>query len=474
MKKYQRLALELETDIAKGRLAPGEKLPSIRTMSKETNLSVNTIERALELLEGRGLITIRSQSGSYVKTEVPKNEFSSDKFTNTPKTVKVDDYIRFLLELTSASNSIPFGLGFLDPDLYPHRAIKRTATKLMREEPDVISKYSHPPGEWAYRLSVSKYLKKHGTHISPEEVIATTGAMNGVETALRALCEPGDTVIIEIPQFWTVLQIIEVLKLKVIEVPAHPVTGIDLEKLRAATKTGKVKAAVVMPNFNNPLGCLVSDENKRELVSILAEKDIAIIENDAYSDLAHNGKRAISLKEFGDPSQIITCSTFAKTISPGLKIGWMAPGKYFDEVQKIQRSTSTGVSRLSQMIIARYLGTREHEKNLNILRSECGKQLNRIAETVVRHFPRGTSVSSPKGGLVLWIELPGNIDAVELFRRSISQKIVVCPGAIFSASNQHKNHIRINGGMKFTPKVEQALIELGKMVKDALAEMSPT
>ncbi|MES2527812.1 MAG: PLP-dependent aminotransferase family protein [Bdellovibrionota bacterium] len=470
MKKYQKLALKLETDIAGGIFAPGEKLPSIRQLSKDTKLSINTVERALELLEGRGFISIKSQSGSFVKKENIRKNIPAEKWTYTPQTVKVDEFIRFLLELTSSVSSIPFGLGFLDTDFYPHRAVKKVATKLMREEPEVIGRYSHPPGEWAYRLSVSKYLAKHGTHISPNEIVATNGTIDGIMTALRAICVPGDTVLIEIPQFWTVLQIIETLKLKVVEVPAHPVTGIDLDKLRAAVKSGKVKAAVVMPNFNNPLGCIVSDAHKKEMVSILTSKDIAIIENDAYSDLVHNGKRPKSLKEFGDPSQIITCSTFSKTISPGLKIGWMAPGKYFDEIQRIQRSTSTGVSRLSQMIVARYLGTKEHERNLLQLRTECGKQLNRMGETVLKHFPKGTWISSPKGGLVLWIGLPMNVDGVELFRRSISRKIVVCPGDIFSASGYHKNHIRINCGLRWTPKIENALIELGNMVKDVSSE----
>ncbi len=470
MKKYQKLALELETDIAGGILAPGEKLPSIRQLSKDTKLSINTVERALELLEGRGFINVKAQSGSFVRKEDNRKNISTEKWKYTPQTVKVDEFIRFLLELTSSISSIPFGLGFLDADLYPHRAIKKVITKIMREEPEVLSRYSHPPGEWAYRLSVSKYLAKHGTHISPNEIVATNGTIDGIMIALRAVCEPGDTVLIEIPQFWTVLQIIETLKLKVVEIPAHSVTGVDIEKLRAATKSAKIKAAVLMPNFNNPLGCLVSDANKKEIVSILSAKNIAIIENDAYSDLAHNGKRPKSLKEFGDPSQIITCSTFAKSISPGLKIGWMAPGKYFDEVQKIQRSTSTGVSRLSQMIIANYLGTKEHAANLHHLRTECGRQLNRMGETVLKHFPKGTWISSPKGGLVLWIGLPVNVDGVELFRRSITRKIVVCPGDIFSASGYHKNHIRINCGLRWSPKIENALIELGALVKEVNLE----
>lgn len=470
MKKYQLLASKLENAISSGKLKAGEKLPSVRKLSTESGLSINTVERALDLLEGRGFITTKLKSGSYVKKDNVSIELPEEKWKYTPRTVMIDDFIRFLLEMTYGQPFMPFGLGFVDPELFPHRAIKRIATKLMRDEPTVISRYSHSPGEWAYRLSVSKYLAKNGTHIKPEEIIATNGVADGVLTALRAVCEPGDTVIIEIPQFWTMLQIIESLKLKVIEVPAHPVTGIDLEKLRAATKVTKVKAAIVMPNFNNPMGCLMSDENKRELVSILSQKDIAIIENDAYSDLAHTGKRPRSLKQYGNPDQVITCSTFSKSISPGLKIGWMAPGKYSEQVQKVQRSTSTGVSRLSQMIMAKYIGTREHEKNLTTLRTECGKQIGKIAEAVVKHFPRGTWVSSPKGGVVLWVALPGDIDAVEFFRLCVTRKIVVCPGVVFSASGYHKNHIRINCGWKLTPKLEDSLMELGAIVKEVLAE----
>lgn len=465
MNKYMTLVHEIEQAVAEGKLSHGDKLTSVRELSRSSKLGVNTVLKAYEILEERGVITSKAQSGYYVLGDVSSQVCSSGKVQSVPTEVKSADVVTMLFDSARSSSMIPFGAACMSPKYYPHRELNAVTRSVLREMPEATSLYSLPPGDLEYRKQISKYLKQHQVVIKPEELMATNGAMEAIILALRSVCEPGDTVVVESPHYFGSLQAMESLGIKAIEVPSCPINGLDLERLKDAVKKNKIKAAIVMPNISNPLGTLLTDERKKEVVEILQSKGITIIEDDVYADLAFQPERPRPLRSFGDPQNIITCASFSKTLSPALRVGWIAPGKFYKTTQRLQLSSTVGGNMLSQKVIARFLPTKDFQRHMGMLKLQCSIELNRVSQHILNTFPEGTKVSSPKGGYVLWVEMPKAVNSVRLYQMALEKKISVSPGTIFSANNHYQNFIRVNCGNEWNPRIESALTELGRMTK---------
>ena len=288
----------------------------------------------------------------------------------------------------------------------------------------------------------------------------TSGCLEAVGLALRALCRPGDTVVVESPTYFSFLQLLESLGLRMLEVPATSGRGISLEALRFALESHKVRACVVITNFSNPLGGLMPEENKQELVRLLAKHGVALIEDDINGDLSHNEPRP-SVARARDPN-VILCSSFSKTLAPGYRIGWVAAGALHEEIERLQFISSVATASPTQMAIAEFLENGGYERHLRAVRRAYAANVAAMAEAIGRRFPEGTRVSRPEGGFVLWVELPDGIDSLELYRGALEAGISIAPGALFSCSGAYGSYFRLSAAT-WNPVVEQAVATLGAL-----------
>lgn len=467
MKKFELLADELEGRIRKGLLAPGERITSVREMAQRKGLSINTVIQAYERLELKGLLTSKPQSGFYV-LGCPKDKEVKvlAKTAAIPVDIHIPDLLGLLIDTSKDESLVQFGAAYLALTLYPTAQINQLCRQVLRESPETVSSYELSPGSFEYRRQISRQFARMGCNVSPQEILATNGAADAVSLALRATCKPGDTVVTESPLFFGTLQSMEGLGLRVIEIPSHPNSGIDLDQLERALRMHQVSAAVLMPNFSNPLGSAMCDADKQALVSILNRYNVPAIEDEIYGELYFHGERPKPLKFFDETESVITCSSFSKTVSPGLRIGWIAPGKYYQEIRRLQLSTTMAAGTLSQKVMARYLASKQYEKNLKRLRLHCSIHVHKMAQAVLRHFPEGTRISLPQGGFVLWVELAKAKDTVELYRQASAKNITFSPGVLFSAIGQYRNFLRLNCGIEWSSKVEESLKTLGNLAKN--------
>lgn len=465
LKKFERLADRIERRILDGALAAGDRVPSVRETSHRENLSINTVLKAYELLERKGLLATKPQSGFYVLGRPEERSLRPSEGTSFPVDVKIPDLLGLLIDASKDKSPYQFGAAYLAPDLYPSDDINRLTRRILREFPRTASTYELSPGMFEYRRRISKLLSDVDARVPPEEILATNGGAEAISLALRAVCKPGDTVVTESPLFFGTLQAMEGLGLRVLEISSHPATGIDLDELRVALKKHRVAAAVLMPNFSNPLGSAMDDDSKREVVRLMVHHGVPVIEDDIYAELPFRGERPKPLRSFDDSGLVITCSSFSKTVSPGLRIGWIAPGRFHKEVRRLQLSTTMASGTLSQKVMAHYAGSKTYAANLRELRLLCSINVHRTAQEVLEHFPEGTRVSLPRGGFLLWVELPRKIDSVELYRRAIARKISFSPGILFSATSRYRNFLRLNCGNVWSPRIEEGLRILGSLAK---------
>jgi DNA-binding transcriptional MocR family regulator len=275
---------------------------------------------------------------------------------------------------------------------------------------------------------------------------------------------PGDTVAVESPAYHLMLQLLEILGLKALEIPTDPRTGLSIEALDLATRESRVAACLLVPNASNPLGSIMPDEHKRRLAKLTAERGVAVIEDDIYGDLHFSSERPWPIKAFDKAGNVMLCSSFSKCLSPALRIGFVAAGRYRAQVALHKTITSGGTNPVTQQVLAEYLESGAYARHMRGLRRTYERQVDAMRASVARHFPAATRITEPQGGFVLWVELPEGVDTTALYDRAIAAGVAYVPGELFSASGMYRNCLRLNCGNPHTPEVEDAVRRLGGLM----------
>jgi DNA-binding transcriptional MocR family regulator len=465
--RYKILAGDIERKIMDGTYHPGEKLPSIRRLHLQSNLSISTVYRAYMELETSGLIETRPKSGYYV-SPIRLQELKAPVKTRTASTPRKVNLSSMINSVVSAINNpvlLPLGSTVIDTELLPFKRLARILKELSHQELKSLMSYTLSDGYPELRRKLALRTVGISGEISPEDIIITNGCMEAVALALMAVTRPGDTIAIEAPTNFSFLQLLKELGVLVMEVPADSRYGLDIDILENRLRVNPIKACLFMPNFHNPLGALMPEANKERLVRLMNAHGIPIIEDDISSELYFEGQRPTPLKAFDRRDLVLTCSSFSKTLAPGFRIGWIIPGKRFKEkVQTLKGGTSISTSALDQHLISRYLDGGAYERHLRSLRNSLKKQMLRTALSIQKHFPPGTRLAVPAGGSILWIQLHPEIDALEIYRRALARNISIIPGQVCSNSGQFRNCIQISCGLPFSPLLERGIATLGELI----------
>lgn len=462
---YERLAGDLELSIRHGALAHGEKLPSLRELSKERAISVSTVIQAYLLLEARGLVEARDRSGFYVHRPacaLPTSKLPAPHVGS----VEVVDLILEVLGAARDPASVPLGAGVPGVELMPTREISQLLAKVCREHPELMATYAFAPGLIELRRQIARDSGRFGCVLDPEEIVTASGGMEALNLCLRAVARPGDAIAIESPTYFGILQMVESLGMRAVELPTDPVEGVALADVELAVREHGVKACVFVTSFHNPLGGCPSEDRKRELVELLARLQVPLIEDDVFGDLAFDGSRPAPCKAFDRTGNVLWIGSFSKTVGAGLRVGWCAPGRYRREVLALRGATSLANTAPVELAIALFLERGGYRRHLRTLRQHLATQMELARAAVIRHFPAGTRLTSPRGGLVLWVELPDGTDATLLYQRAMRENIAFMPGQVFSASGRFRNCLRLSYAAAWSPAVERGIARIGELAHE--------
>lgn len=463
--RYRTVERNVMGMIDAGALGLGDRLPSLRSLSTKLGVSVSTVNQAYLELERKGVIESRPRSGFFVRREsrrLPRTETTPTPMQQ-PRPVTRIGLIQTVLESVGAADRVALDVIAPGPQRMPLRELGRITAAMIRAEPERAMGYAPIPGDPQLIRQIAYRSMEFGIPAAPDEPLITAGCMEALYLSLRSVCRTGDTVLIQSPTYYCFLQLLENLGLRAIEVPSDPERGVAPEELARALKTFDVAACVLAPNFNNPDSSLTPDEAKAEIVAMLGARDIPLVEDDVYTDLHFGSKRPGTYKQFDQKGLVLLCSSFSKTIAPGYRVGWMLPGRFRQKALEIKATTNVSSSAPAQMAIAEYLRQGRMERHLKKLRTDLERQMDTMQLHLGRHFPAGTRVTHPVGGAVLWLELPGSVDGVELFFRARDEGVGIAPGAIFSTQDKFANYIRLSCGCPWTDELEQGVRTLGRL-----------
>ena len=350
------------------------------------------------------------------------------------------------------------------------KPLLRSLAQLSRHQDLPGLYYDTVYGVLSLREQLARLLLDSGCQLGPDELVITTGCHEALSCSIRAVCEPGDIVAVDSPSFHGAMQTLKGLGMKALEIPTDPLTGISLEALELALEQWPIKAIQVTPSCNNPLGYIMPEPRKRALVALAQRFDVAIIEDDVYGELAYTYPRPRTIKSFDDEGRVLLCSSFSKTLAPGLRIGWVAPGRYLERVLHMKYISTGSTAPQPQLAIADFLKNGHFEPHLRKMRAQYQRNRDLMLSWVSRYFPPGTRASRPQGSFMLWLELPEAFDTLRLNRVLLEQGVQIAVGSIFSASGKYRNCLRMNYAAKPTSQIEDAVRKVGMAVSQLLSE----
>jgi DNA-binding transcriptional MocR family regulator len=523
---YEHLADELGSAIDRGALRAGDRLPSVRRLAQERSVSVATVLEAYLRLENAGLIEVRPKSGHFVRRRQAglTAEPRTPRACSTPSRVTVSDVYLKILEAMRDPELLPFGCATIDPQYLPIAQLNRIVTQVTREMTTVGARYEGAPGLLTLRRQIARRAVDTGVAISHDDLCTTIGATEALSLALRAVAKAGDTIVVESPAYFGVLQIIqglgmraleagvalteddlcttigateglslalravarpgdviavespayfgvlqaiEGLGMRALEIPAHPRHGLDIDAFEDIIRAQPVRALMITPTVSNPIGSIMPEAERERLVRLTRRLDIPVIEDDVYGELVFDGSRPRSLRSFAgasDDSHVLLVSSVSKTLAAGYRVGWIAGGRWHAQIVRIKYAQSLACPTLPAMAIAEFLASGGYDRHLRRLRAAVAGNVERYREAIATEFPEGTRVSSPRGGFVLWVELPPGADALALHEQALRNRIVIAPGPLFSARQRFANFIRISAGTPWSPRVADGITTIARLL----------
>jgi len=429
---YENIALHLEEEILNGVLQLGDKLPSVRIFSKQHNVSASTIFQAYYSLESKGLIEARPKSGYYViyqpKKYMPSNIDSNVETTPAIHELTTDAMISHIVDLLSAKNYTHLSTARPDLSLLPTANLQKSIKSALTALGADILNYDHPTGNVALRQLVAGQQIKFGKAFTSKDVVITSGCTEALTLCLQAVTQKGDIVISDSLTYYGIHQIIKNLGLKVIPIPIHNITGLDLDFLKRSLQEFTVKACLFTTNFNNPTGKSLTTAQKKELIKLITKHQVPLIEDDVYGELYFGKNRPSTCKQFDTEGLVMYCSSFSKTLAPGYRVGYAIPGKFTETVTKLKRILSLGSSTLSQQALVSFLSKGRYPYHLKKLRHTLHSNMLAYCKLIYEYFPEEIYFVSPTGGYILWIAFPEDFDSVALFDAAKKQNLIIAPG----------------------------------------------
>jgi len=460
---YSEVAEWLVSRIAQGTYAIGDKVPSIRSLSETLEVSGNTVRRAYDLLERRRYIDCRPQSGYFVRKAPPPEPKEGGSISKlSPSELPFCKIYGEIRDRSSSPEAAAMGLALTSPDLLPSDRLSALMADVMRREGPRMLDLGAGSGDRELRRQIARLQVDAGISIPADGVIVTNGCSEAIYLALSAVCARGDIVAVESPAFFNFFEVFRELGLKSLEIPSTPRYGLNLDVLRFAIDHHAPAACLVTPTYSNPSGACMEESAKLALVQILDRAGIPLIEDDAHGYLSWSGARPPSCKAFDRSGNVIYCSSFTKTLGAGLRLGWMLPGRFSEDVARLKSALNLAGPGVTQAAVARFLAEGGWARHMRRLRALIAARVGAMRDLVAETFPVGTKVSRAGGGMLLWVELPEGSDADTLFEAALREDILFAPGSIFSASGGFRGFLRLNGSLSGA-ETDRAVRRLGEL-----------
>ncbi len=473
---YLQIKNGLKERIEAGALPPDTRLPPTRKMAAQLGVSRITVVNAYAELEAEGLIRSHVGRGTFVAGHVaagPEEDAAGQKgwpwqtsLTYSPE-VSANAMVRDMLRLAQQPGVISFAMGCPATDCLPVTDFRQAVNAVLRRDGAEALQYDVTEGYHPLRLSIAQYLLERGIHTRPENILITSGSQQSLALVAQVMISEGEYVITESPTYLGAIDVCEARGARIVGIPLDE-AGMKVEMVENVILRYRPRLIYTMPTFHNPTGVSFTGERRSQLLTVAQRYGITIVEDAIYNELRYNGKEQPCLRAMDE--SVIYVGGFSKILLPGIRVGYLvaSPGLY-DRLVSAKQTADLHTSSLSQRALDRYLRDGRLRAHLKKVCRTYHERRAAMIDSLTRHLPDGVHWSNPDGGFYLWVTLPPNVSAFELYLEAIKYGVGFAIGSVFFPDRRGHNHLRLNFAVNPPPVIEEGIRRLGKALKESLA-----
>ena len=468
---YRQISEQIRALIQSGTLPPGDRLPTVRQFADDLGLTRLTVHSAYTELQAQGLIESFVGRGTFVAIHPPvATPRHMGALPQPPAPWHMQGLLSEIVGLTG-QNMLSFAQAHPAPETFPARELGK-ALRAALDDSAALS-YGTIQGEPALREQVSRLLLERGITTSPDHVLITAGAQQGISLALGAFTTPEDVVLVEEPTYPGALELAALRGQRVVSIPIDS-EGISLPALEAACLAYRPRLLYLVPTYHNPTGNILSPERHAALLKIARAHHMLVVEDDVYGFLSLDGPPPLPLKATDDEGIVFYSTSFSKVFTPGLRLGAIvAAPAYLPRLAACKQSTDLTCSPLLQQALADYLRHGYLAAHLQHARALYRERRDAMLSALERFLP-ACAWTHPIGGLNIWVTLPQQISEHDFVREAKERGIGVAPGRLFFPQPRHEAFMRLSFGAQPPERIEEGIARLGQILQEHLRRQHET
>jgi DNA-binding transcriptional MocR family regulator len=465
---YQQIAAWFRAEIEAGRLGAGDRLPTIRALSRGLGVNRDTVALAYDALAREGWLESTVGRGTFVRRPLDAPVMVSFEPVLSPLVDRLLDFERARVRYAAPAGTVPLHSLVPDPGLYPADEFRRTIARVMARDGSELLRYGLPQGHPALREVLAARLGETGARVSPDEIVLTQGASEGIALALRLFAAPGDVVAVEEPTYHNVLSALAAQGLRAAPVPVRDGAP-DLAMLERALERPDVKLFYTMPTFHNPLGTSTGLAHRRALLAVAGRAGKPVVEDAYEMDLRYAGKPVPSLAALDERGLVVQLFSFSKSLFPGARVGSIAArGRIVEALLALKHASDLGGALVLQAALAEFVAGGGYERHLARVRRTLRGRRDALLEALAREMPDGVRWTEPEGGLQLWVELPEFVDTAELLPHAVRGGVLFAPGFQFRSDPRPSSGLRLSIALAGEDEIRRGVAVLGRVVRERL------
>lgn len=427
--------------IQSGEWPLGTKLPPQRQLALSLGVNRSTLQEAIDELKANGLLSSKTGSSTYVSND-SWNMLVNQKQTNWQHYIEASIHksnyqtIQLINEFEQDETVIRLGTGELSPLLLPTTELQKSLSEVHWDGKALG--YSSPQGSLSLRQTISKYVKKRGIKTSPENICIVSGGLQALHLIALGLLETGSFVFQNNFSYLNSIHTFQSFGMNLFTLDKNQITPDAINQIR------KKRQAVfyTIPTLHNPTGISMTKEEKKSLIDLSEEIQLPIIEDDVYFELLFD-EATQALKSLDQTGQVLYIGSVSKTLSPGLRIGWIiASTPVIKRLADIKMQMDYGSSAISQQIVENWLRTGKYEKHIDQLKVELRRRAEQMDNLLKQYFGDIASWETPNGGFYIWLKFNEPVVTTELFMQLLKKKVLINPGYIYAPNDAQ--HIRLS------------------------------
>lgn len=374
--------------------------------------------------------------------------------------------MRDLLALAVNPQIISFAGGLPASELLPIQEYATCLQTTLQKHGARALQYSpqYPPlREW-----IAQHMQQRGVTCTPDQIFITNGAQQGLTILSQLFLDPRQPAVTEEIVFTGISQITQGRGAKMLTVPTDLSAGLDISALENAFARGP-RLAVVIPNFHNPLGVSLPRDSRKQIAQLAARYHVPVIEDDPYATLRFEGEALPPVKAFDEDGWVFHLGSFSKMLAPGVRLGWIVtPAELLPRITVIREALDLETPTLTQRAVAEYLLNGHLETHLEDLRRVNRERCTALLNALQTHLGSLAQWTQPTGGLFVWLVLPPEVDAWEMFPKAVENKVAYIPGTAFAIYGGHRNTLRLNFSNVSPARIDEGVARLAEVIKQTL------